>query len=397
MSVNNAALSGLRAANIDLQVTGNNIANAGTFGFKQSRTEFADLFVSMVSGSQVGNGVKVARTSQEFSQVGFSVTGSPYDLAINGDGFFMLKGINKGVPLFTRAGNFTVDRQGYITSQTGDRLQGYISVNNTLTATVGDLQIPNDAKPPQPTSSVSVDLNLDASSKPIASPFDMGNAETYNNRTSLTAYDSLGGSHLINTYYVKTSDNNWDVHIESEGNILSSGTLTFNNDGSLQSSTGITSISWDPGNGAAPGQSLDFTYSKTTQFGSGTVVRGLDADGYTTGIPANVSIDDNGVVLLLYSNGETGEVGQVALARFDNPQGLRSMGDTAWSETNDSGRALVNADNSVGALRSGALEDSNVDLTEQLVRLVTTQRLFQANAQSIRAGDVLTQTVINLE
>lgn len=397
MSVNNAALSGLRAATIDLQVTGNNVANSGTYGFKQSRAEFSDLFVSGAAGSQVGNGVQVTGVSQEFAQVGFSITGNPYDMAINGDGFFVLSGVTDSAPLYTRAGNFTVDSSGYITTQVGDRLQGFTASGGEITATVGDMRIPKDPVPPTATSKIDVDMNLFSADESITAPFDPSDAKTYNTRASVEVFDSLGESHVFNAFYIKRSDNNWDVEIEADGAPLSSGTITFNSDGSYQSSTGLSNMSWNPSNGAAPGQTVDFDLSDATQFGSPTAVRSIETDGSPSGAPVGVNIDSDGIVSVVYNNGNILSVGQVAVATFDNPNGLFSAGNTSWSETNESGRPLVNASNSTGSIKSGALEDSNVDLTEQLVRLITAQRTFQANAQSIRAGDTLTQTIINIE
>ncbi len=397
MSVSNSALSGLRAATTDLQVTGNNVANSGTYGFKQSRAEFSDLFVSGVPGIQVGNGVQVTGISQEFTQVGFSVTGNPYDMAINGDGFFVLKGVSNSAPKFTRAGNFTVDREGYITTQQGDRLQGFGAADGTITATVDSVVIPKDTAPPTPTSTINMKMNFYSGESVLGLPFDKDDPKTYNTRASVEAFDSLGESHVLNTYFVKTADNTWDVHVESDGTIIGSGDINFGTDGTYQTSTGLSALLWTPGNGAATNQSLEFDLSNTTQYGSDTLVKSIQSDGNSSGNPSGVSIDKDGMISVSYSNGDIKTIGQVALAQFDNPNGLFAAGNTSWGETNDSGRPLINAANSIGAVKSGALEDSNVDLTEQLVRLITAQRTFQANAQSIRAGDTLTQTIINIE
>ena len=398
MSVINVALTGLHAATTDLQVTGNNIANAGTYGFKQSRTEFSDLFVSGKSGAQMGNGVKVSGVSQEFSQVGFTTTGSNYDMAISGDSFFILRRVSDGSTMYSRAGNLTVDQSGYITNQRGDRLQGYTAANGSITASVGDLKVPtSEAISPAPTANVEYDLNLDSGLSTLSVPFDPNDESTYHNRTSVTITDSLGASHLLNSYYVKTADNTWDVHVDIDGSAITTGNIVYDTSGDIQSVTGLDAVTWNPGGGAAPNQTLAMDYTDSTQYGSSTSVRSIGADGYASGIPSGISIDNDGVISIKYSNGEISPAGQVALARFENPQGLYSVGDTSWSETKDSGRPIVTQDNSIGAINSGTLENSNVDLTEQLVRLITAQRTFQANAQTIRAGDFITQTVINLE
>ena len=185
--------------------------------------------------------------------------------------------------------------------------------------------------------------------------------------------------------------------MEADGSSLATGNLTFDDTGAIQSTSGLTALSWNPGGGAANPQLLTFNYNDVTQYGLPTVVRGIDPNGFATGNPTGVDIDKDGIISMLYSNGEISSIGQVSLAKFSNPQGLFSSGSTSWVETNDSGRPQINQTNSVGSIKSGALEDSNVDLTEQLVRLIAAQRFFQANAQSIRAGDTLTQTIINLE
>ncbi len=398
MSVFNVALSGLRAATGDLQVTGNNISNANTYGFKQSRTEFADVFVSGVGGNQTGNGVRISGVSQDFNQGSVSITGNSLDMAINGDSFFILNGANGGEIKYTRAGNFEPDREGYIISKsTGDRLQGYQAVDGALTASVGDLQISSEPMQPKMTSQIKFDYNLDASSEIPALAFDPTDKTSFNNRTSVEIFDSLGSSHNMSTYYVKTAGNNWDVHVEMDGTMVTNGTLSFTDAGAFSASTGLDPITWTPGGGAQPNQQISMNYNNTTQYGSAMAVRGQEQDGFSTGYLTGIDVDKDGVISARYTNSQVQPMGQVALAKFNNPQGLFAMGDMAYAETRSSGSALVGADNSTGAIQSGALEESNVNLTEQLVKLITAQRNFQANSQAIKAGDVVTQTIINIQ
>lgn len=398
MSISNIALSGLRAASSDLQVTGNNIANAGTFGFKESRMEFSDIMSTGALNSQVGNGVQVSGVTQDFSVLGFSTTGGTTDMAISGEGFFVTRSSSNNAQQYTRAGNFKIDKNGNMITQSGDFVQGYQAVNGAITSKIGDIQVPkNDVLAPKATNNVTLDINLDASDSIIAATFNASDSSTYNYSNSLNIYDSLGGSHNLDVYYTKSADNNWDVNILADGTSIGSGSIVYTDTGTYQSSTGLTGLTWSPGGGAAPSQTIDVNVSKSSQYGGGSTPRSLDADGYPTGQSGNITISSDGIIQLSYSNGETKDLAQVAKAKFSNPQGLYSVGDSSWKETSDSGSPLLSMDFSTGAFRVGALENSNVELTEQLVKLISAQRAFQANSQSIRAGDVITQTVINLE
>lgn len=398
MSIQNTAITGLKAAATDLQVSGNNIANAGTYGFKQSRTEFADLFYSGGSQIQVGNGVQVSSVSQDFSNTGFSVTGGTYDMALSQDGFFVVKHPAGGGNNYTRTGNFKLDNNGYLTAMTGERVQGFQGVNGIISSNVDDIKIPfNTMSAPKPTANVELDLNLDSSSSVPAGAFNKADSATYNTRTSLTIYDSLGENHILNSYFVKTADNSWDTHIEVDNTTIGSGNLTYNTNGSLASQTGMSGLTFNPGGGATPGQSIDLTMSNSSQYGNDTEIRKIDADGYTTGQADVITVDPDGLIMLTYSNGISDKVAKVAVATFASPQGLYAVGNSNWSETGSSGEALISEANSENAIRGGALENSNVDLTDQLVNLIAAQRAFQANAQSVRAGDVIAQTIINLD
>lgn len=401
----NLALSGLNAASADLNVTANNIANVNTTGFKQSRAEFADLFaVSLqgVSDIATGNGVRLARVGQQFSQGNVNFTNNSLDLAINGEGFFTVS--DNGQMKYTRAGAFSADRNGYVVNASGEHLQVFPpGTNGTFnTGSLTDLQLSTAESAPSATTSASLALNLPANATPpTTTPFDPANASTFNRTTSLTFYDSLGASHTATMYYARqAAANTWDAHTYIDGNAVGgSTTLTFGADGALVSPAGgtVTLPAYAPGNGAAP-MNVALDYSSATQYGDTFSVNELRQDGYGTGRLTGINIDQSGIALARYTNGQSVALGQLALARFDNPQGLQQLGDTNWGETFASGQPVRGAagTSSFGAVQSGALESSNVDLTKQLVNMITAQRNFQANSKMISTADAITQTIINI-
>lgn len=398
------ALSGLDAASTDLQVTGHNIANSATNGFKQSRAEFADIYANSiqdVSSTSVGRGVRVSRVAQQFSQGNVDFTANNLDLALNGEGFFTLKGAN-GDTSYTRAGGYTVDRNGYVVNHTNDRLQVFAPIGtdgaNFNTGSTTDLQLPTLSGEPRATADVIAALNLSASEEvPSTTPFDPDDSESYNHSTSTTVYDSLGTAHTMTMYYAKTDNNEWDVHT-AVGNLppLASGQLVFDQAGALSSSS-VSPMTVTMINGADP-LNITFNYNTTTQFGSAFSVNNLTQDGYAPGRLSGIDIDNTGVVSARFTNGQSSALGKVALAKFNNPQGLRQQGDTSWAETYTSGNVQMGeaGTSSFGLVQSGALENSNVDIAEQLVNLITAQRNYQANAQVITTADTVTQTIINI-
>jgi flagellar hook protein FlgE len=419
----NTALSGLRAANQDLSVTGNNIANASTTGFKESRAQFGDVYANSILGTGArtpGSGVLVSAIAQQFSQGNVNITNSSLDLAINGNGFFIVK--NQGSDSYTRAGAFQLDNQGFIVTASGGKLQGFRADASgvILSGNRQDLQIQTESINPNATSEVSLSLQLDSTDVPPAvTTFSTSDPNSYTWSTAATIYDSLGNAHLMTTYYVKTNTvpagggSQWDVYgeLDSGGVAHPLGSLTFNTLGSLTGTvavpvppapgvpSGATALSdsWTIGTSANP---LNFAinYSGTTQYGTTSTVNSLDQNGYTSGRLAGVNIDDSGVVFARYSNGQALTLGQVALAVFANPQGLSPIGNTEWVESFDSGQAVVGEPNtgSRGGIQAGALEDSNVDISAQLVNLILAQRNYQANAKTIETENAVTQTIINL-
>jgi len=405
------ALSGLNAAATDLSVTGNNIANASTSGFKESRAEFADVYASSVldrSSTAAGQGVRVARIAQQFSQGVVEFTSNNLDLAINGEGFFVMED-GSGAQVYTRAGAFSADREGYVVNQALQRLQIYpaqttASGDTTFnTGVLADLQLPTQPSPPSATGNVYAALNLDAQQVVPTVAFDPNDPSSYNHSTSIVTYDSLGNSHTATMYFRKTADNQWNGYLYVDGAAVTSGgspffQLGFNTAGALTSPANgqITMDAYTPPGAAPLNMIMDFADS--TQYGGSFAVNSLGQDGYSSGRLSGVDIDADGIVFARYTNGQSSAMGKVALAKFNNAQGLRQIGDTSWVETFTSGDAQLGeaGTSSFGAVQSGALEASTVDIAEQLVNLITAQRNFQANAQVITASDAITQTVINL-
>jgi flagellar hook protein FlgE len=402
----NIALSGLNASSADLDVISNNIANVSTTGFKGSRSEFADIFSSASIGSvstAIGSGVNVARVSQQFSQGNINVTNNGLDLAISGQGFFRLS--DNGSTVYSRSGAFGIDNSGYITNAQNQRLTAYLADSTgNVTGALGDLQLSTANIVPQATSNIKVGVNLDSAATVPTVAFNATDPSSYNNSTSLTLYDSQGTSHLGTLYFVKTAANSWDTHLYVDGSAVTpttSGAVTFNPDGTFATPAGgqvaYNSFPIAGANGLA--MTLDYgSSSPTTQFGGNFGVNSLSQDGYATGQLSGVDIASTGTILARYTNGQSKTLGQVALANFANPQGLRQLGDTSWAESSESGVPLVGQPGtaSLGSIQSGALEASNVDLTAQLVQMITAQRNFQANSQVIKTTDAITQTIINI-
>ena len=402
------ALSGLNAASTDLEVTGNNIANASTTGFKESRAEFADVYANSVldrSATAAGQGVRVARIAQQFTQGVVEFTSNNLDLAINGEGFFVMKD-GAGSQIYTRAGALSADRDGYVVNQAAQRLQVFPAVTSASgvttfnTGVLTDLQLPTQPSPPQASGSIYAALNLDAQQLAIdpAVGFDpVNDPASYNHSTSIVTYDSLGNDHTTTMYFRKTGPNAWTSYVYVDGNSVDSFNLAFDPQGAIVGQSQFSIANYDPGNGAQPlGLTLDF--GDTTQYGGPFAVNSLGQDGYSSGRLSGVDIDADGIVFARYTNGQSSAIAKVALAKFNNQQGLRQIGDTSWVETFPSGDAQLGeaGTSSFGAIQSGALEASTVDIAQQLVNLITAQRNFQANAQVITTSDAITQTVINL-
>jgi flagellar hook protein FlgE len=399
-------LSGLNISAKNLDAIGNNVANATTIGYKAARAEFADVYASSLAGGagvQIGIGASVAAVRQQFTQGNISTTSNPLDVAINGAGFFRLS--NNGVISYARNGQFSLDRDGHIVSTGGARLTGYPAdaSGQVIASTPVDLRISLANIAPQATSDARIGANLDSRAAPPTVAFNMNDPASYTSSTAMTVYDSQGNSHTLTLYFRKTAANDWNVYAAADGSILNGGAalgqLTFGASGLLPA-TSVMNVSIPLANGAATPLAFPLTFpqAEMTQFGVNFAVSQLSQNGFTTGRIAGFSIGEDGVILGRYTNGQTRAQGQIVLANFVNAQGLASLGNNMWAETSESGQPLVAApgSGSLGLLQSGALEEANVDLTEELVKMITAQRVYQANAQTIRTQDQLMQTLVNL-
>jgi flagellar hook protein FlgE len=413
-------LSGLNAASKNLEVIGNNVANANTIGAKASRAEFADMYANAIGGggsTSIGIGVNLAAVTQQFTQGNITSTENPLDVAINGNGFFQ---VNNGVQtLYTRNGQFQADKGGFITNNAGMKLMGYPA--NALgviqPGAAVPLQLPTSGVQPNPTGQNAIELNLDARKaitvRPTAPVVDFANANTYNDATSVTVFDAKGQDVALTYYFQKTATDNWNVfatangtsvNVDGAGNPLPVTTITFPPNGGTPTaplvSVNVDIPSTTNAAGAAtlaiPGVALDLTGA--TQFGSPFGVTSMTQDGYAAGQLSGLSIEKSGVVTATYSNGQSKPAGQIELATFRNTQGLSPLGGNVWARSFASGDPTVGASGTAnfGALQSGALEESNTDLTGELVNMITAQRFYQADAQTIKTQDQVLQTLVNL-
>lgn len=499
------ALSGLNVASRNLDVIGNNVANANTIGFKEGSAHFSDLFSSALSSStQAGLGAQVTGISQSFAQGQINATSNPMDVAISGSGFFRMSS-DAGIS-YSRDGEFQMDKSNYIVNSMGYRLTGFPATSNGTLLTGAapvDLQMTQLYQLPAATSKLSLSVNLDSRSPvPTNTPFNFNDPTTYSSTTSSTAYDTLGNQHIFSVYYVKTAPNDYNVYgsmdnagilspgvtanaaatytgpvdfsITSNGTTtriagtpspatgagaaalinsvappgvtastnasgqlvltgasgqpltltdnaspslstvlgLSAGTtapnqatllgqLNFTTNGLLTSGTTAKlpfSVSAPVATGAATPMTFNMDMTGTTQFGSPFGVATLNQDGYASGNLTNFDIGTDGTITGHYTNGQSRLLGQVALANFANAQGLQSIGNNQFIATTQSGQALLGAPgtSSLGTLQSSALEESNVDLTKELVNMISAQRVYQANAESIKTEDQIMQTITNL-
>jgi flagellar hook protein FlgE len=401
----NIALTGLDAANQDLSVTANNLANVATVGFKGSRAEFSDLFAATqqgVSATATGNGVRVAEVAQQFSQGNIETTSNNLDMAISGNGFFTMS--DNGALAYTRDGEFQLDNSGYVVNAQGLRLQVYppLSTGGFNTGGLSDLSLNTSVSAPQATTTASLSANLPASaSAPTNSPLNPSDPTTYNNTTSLTVYDSLGAAHTAQIYLVKgATANDWTTQAYIDGNAVGTAQpLDYSSSGALTTPANgqINFGSYTPATGAGA-MNITYNFSNTTQYGDSFGVTAVSQDGFTTGKLTGISIDGTGVVQARFTNGRSVNLGQVAMANFANPQGLQQLGNQTWSATNASGSVVmgVAGNSGFGSLQSGSLEQSTVDTTSALVDMITAQRNFQANAQMIQTNDQITQTIIQI-
>lgn len=396
-------LSGLNAASRNLDVIGNNIANANTTGMKASRTEFADIVASSTGGTggnTAGIGVAVASVTQQFSQGNINITGRDLDLAINGGGFFQLQ-MPDGTAAYTRDGSFKLDKVGNLITNAGANVMGYpTDLKGVATSTtIQKLQLPTSAPiAANQTTAIVAEFNLDARAPVAASVIPPTPRTTYG--TSLTAYDSQGVALPVNLYFERvatTGTDNWDVYDVATGG-APVGQLNFDATGTLVSSSLATLTLTPLPPSIVPAFSPTVDVTKATQYGAGFSVSNLTQDGYAPGEFVGLKIGPDGVIVARYSNGETQAGGQVSLADFRNVQGLTPTGGGNWIESSASGQPIQGApgQGKLGALNAGALEESNVDVTEELINMMTAQRAYQANAQTIKTQDQVLSTLVNL-
>ncbi|WP_214509554.1 flagellar hook protein FlgE [Pseudomonas brassicacearum] len=428
----NIGLSGLYAANKQLDVTGNNIANVATTGFKSSRAEFEDVYsaTKLGSGSKtVGNGVRLANVSQQFGQGDVNNTGNVLDMGIQGQGFFVLS--NDGSLSYTRAGTFKTDKDGFITNSDGtSRLQGYgVDANGKIqNGILTDLRIDTSNLPPNATSLVSSTINLNSTATAITAAFNPADTATFTKQFTTPVYDTQGNQHSMDQYMVKTAGNTWNVYTLIDGRNLNGSlptttgatapvpsTMNFDANGKLTTVTtppatvnsDLVLTGWVPGtvtngvwaaNGAASAPTITISMGNTSQYNADTARSIPTQNGYATGQITNLTIDGSGVLLANFSNNQTKPIGQLALASFTNEQGLQPVGGTSWKETFASGIPGYDAPETgtLGSIVSNSLEESNVNLTNELVELIKAQSNYQANAKTISTQSTIMQTIIQM-
>ena len=413
-------LSGLNASSKNLEIIGNNIANSNTYGAKVSRAEFADIYAAALNGSganAVGIGTSLAAVAQQFTQGAITTTENPLDLAINGAGFFQLTD-GKSPTTYSRNGQFKVDREGFIVNASGRQLMGY-AANEQGVIQPGQavsLQLPTGGVAPSASTGTEIEMNLDSrlavTAPASGAAIDFFDASTYNNATSLTVFDAKGQQVAMTFYFQKAATDTWNVFATANGESVLGApgapdpitTINFAADGSAPTSP-VGAVTFDiPASVNSAGSEtlaitgFNFNVDAATQFGAAFGVTDIQQDGFSAGLLVAISIENNGVITARYSNGQSRPAGQIEVANFRNPQGLQPQGNNQWANTFASGDPItgVPGDGNLGVLQAGALEESNIDLTSELVNMITAQRLYQANAQTIKAQDQVLQTLVNL-
>jgi flagellar hook protein FlgE len=422
-----SGVSGLRAESEAIGVVGDNIANVNTIGFKSQRAIFQDVLghsiLAGTSSALPGSGVRVGEVQQLFTQGSIANTGVSTDVALNGDGFLVVNGTVDGITsnFYTRAGQLTIDNEGFLVNQQNLNVQGYrANPDGTLQASVSDLQVPTASLAPFATTEITITSNLD-SREPVLT-FDILDPDgTSNGSTSITVFDSLGTARTLDIYFNNMGGNLYSYNVVADGaelaggtagthTLVSSGTLQFTSDGALQTAT-TPALAVSFAGGATANQAIDLNFgdditqdgsnglSGTTQFASVTAVSSQSQNGYASGEFSGLAIDGTGLVQGLYTNGQKITIGQLAIAKFRSNDGLGRAGQNLWIETRDSGTAALGAAGAGGraSVSAGALEQSNVDLGEEFVGLIQHQRSFSANSRTITTADEMLQELINIK
>ncbi len=414
--------TGLASSSVDLSVISDNIANSSTIGFKAGRAAFEDALAQSVIGGagQVGLGSRLQAVQKLMSQGALSTTGVATDLALQGAGYFVVSGSHNGQTgtFFTRAGQFTVDANGYLVNLDGLRVQGYSAdATGAVSGAAGDLLVGTASAQPQPTGKITVKANLqaDAALAPAWDPTNPAGTSTFS--TSVSVYDSLGTAHQTQVFFSKTAAG-WDWHAMTDGGGLTggtagqltevaNGTLTFDTQGRLSAVTQASSF--DP-LGAVNPQALSFDFGDptgtggtgllgVTQFAAQSATTFVGQDGYGSGQLSSISIDSQGAISGIFTNGQTRTLGQVAVAGFSAPDQLDRVGGNLYAQSQASGQPVLGTAGSGGraSITSGALEQSNVDLADQFVKLIAAQRTFEANSKTITTADQLLSELIQMK
>jgi len=415
--------SGLESASLELSVVGDNIANANTVGFKVGRAAFEDALKQTVIGGtgQIGLGSRLEAVQNILSQGALNTTGVATDLGLQGGGYFMVHGAHDGVEgtFYTRAGQFTIDKDGFLVNLEGLRVQGFpADPTGALSGIPGDLMVGNASTRPNATANITVKANLDSTAQVLAAPWDPANpSATSNFSTSMSVYDSLGASHAVQVFFRKTATGAWDFHAMTDGSGLNGGTagqlteiatgsLTFDANGALTSVT--QSSSFDPAGATSP-QPLTFNLGDptppgtglagVTQFATASASTFIGQDGFGSGQLASIRIDTQGIVTGVFTNGQSRALGEVAVATFSAPDQLTRVGGNLFGQTPEAGQPVVGAPGTGGrgSIVSGALEQSNVDLADQFVRLIAAQRAYEANSKTITTADQLLSELIQMK
>ena len=387
------ALSALQAINSQLDTISQNIANTGTTGYKSSRTNFSAMY-----SSSAPNGVRASSTTQTLDMSGGLLsTGRNLDVAIAGKGYFMAKD-GTGVMNYTRVGVFDVDKQGYVVDHMGRQVQGYAQQPGSSTlGALGELKVPTGQIPAKASSSVDFVGNLSADWVVPSVAFDPKDSSSYNSSTVSVVYDSLGSQHIVTQYFVKTANNEVTVHYQNENNAVGTSTLAFSTAGQLDlANSTLNPVALKPA-GAEP-LSVTFNYAGTTQFAGDTATTTNAPDGYASGTMVNVLVAADGSVNAQYSNGMMQSVGKIALATFASESGLASVDGTSWQATVKSGTALIGTPGTgqMGELASQQLEQSNVEVANELVGLMGAQRNYQANTKVISTQNEIMQSLMQV-
>ncbi|MBI4848404.1 MAG: flagellar hook protein FlgE [Nitrospirae bacterium] len=418
------AVSGMNANGTALSVIGDNVANMNTTGFKSSRASFGDILSQQIGTSQIGRGVEISAVTPQFTQGSFENSANVLDLAVDGDGLFIV-GDATGT-FYTRAGQFNLDKEGYVVNPNGMRLKGYLySASGTASSGLGDINLSALNSAPNASADVTISANLDSRST-IPAAFDVTDPNTTSNfSSSITVYDSLGNGHVVDIYFRKSAEaatgNAWQWFAvvngadSASGNteIQANGTLGFDNNGALDTESAITypTGGFDFNGGAAADQTIGFDFGTsittdggigldgTTQYGSESATVFQSQDGYSSGSLRSITISQDGVMTGIFTNGQTRGVGQIALAKFLSPTELTKMGKNLYAESTDSGQPVISVPGTsgTGQVMSNTLELSNVDLAEEFVKMIISQRGFQANSRIVSTSDELMQELVNLK